>query len=134
MNLNWLCEPSGEEFGYLRQWRIPGHMNSPILMLTSYVFYAKILLGNIIKEPKMNNDKKEIIKIVLKIIAFPVALMLMSIGRNLLRVEYANLPFEESLPIILKKSLITTAICCAIVLLWFLIKLVLYLINNRKGQ
>ena len=109
-------------------------MNSPILMLTSYVFYAKILLGNIIKEPKMNNDKKEIIKSVLKIIAFPVALMLMSIGRNLLRVEYANLPFEESLPIILKKSLITTAICCAIVLLWFLIKLVLYLINNRKGQ
>ena len=82
----------------------------------------------------MNNDKKEILKIVLKIIAFPVALMLMSIGRNLLRVKYANLPFEESLPIILKKSLITTAICCAVVLLWFLIKLVLYLINNRKGQ
>ena len=82
----------------------------------------------------MNKDKWEIIKFVLKILAFTIVVMLISIGRNLLSVRYANLPFEESIPILLKKALITAAIFCAIILLWFLIKLIIYLINNRTNK
>lgn len=77
-------------------------------------------------------DKKEVLKFVLKILSIPFVLAVISFCRNLLSVRYANMPFEESIPLLLKRALVTAAISCAVLLAWFLIKLIIYLIENRK--
>ena len=78
-------------------------------------------------------DKRETVKLVLKILSIPLVMALISFCRNLLSVRYANMPFEKSIPLLLKRSLVVAAISCAVLLAWFLIKLIIYLIENRKN-
>lgn len=80
----------------------------------------------------MKDKTKKILKIIFWIIAVPVIFVLSSMKNKIF--EYAHLPFEESIPLILKESLELTVILCVIFLVVQLVRWITYLIKNRNDS
>lgn len=82
----------------------------------------------------MNYDKKEIIKFILTVISFPVIAFAISFVKNIIRLPYANMPFDEAIPLVAARAALITAIVSGALLMAFLIKWIIYIIQNKRGM